>query len=41
MQRIQREFTAHGATLAKLADLWRFKESIDEEDEDDIKIPDH
>jgi hypothetical protein len=39
MHRIQREFTAQGATLAKLADLWRFKESIDEEDEDEVKTP--
>jgi hypothetical protein len=39
MHRIQREFTAQGATLVKLTDLWRFKESIDEEDEDEVKIP--
>ena len=39
MHRIQREFTAQGSTLAKLNDLWRFKESIDEEDEDEVKVP--
>jgi hypothetical protein len=40
MYKIQREFTAQGATLAKLTELWRFKEAIEEEDGDDIKFPD-
>jgi hypothetical protein len=33
MNRIQREFTAAGATLAKITELWHFKESIDERDD--------
>jgi hypothetical protein len=40
MYKIQREFTDQGATLAKLTELWRFKEAIEEEDDDDIKFPD-
>jgi hypothetical protein len=40
MDRIQRDFTSKGATLAKLAELWRFKEAIEEEDEDEVKVPD-
>jgi hypothetical protein len=40
MHKIQREFTAQGATLAKLTEPWRFKEAIEEEDNDDIKFPD-
>jgi hypothetical protein len=39
MNRIQREFTAAGATLAKITELWCFKESIDESDDDDVKFP--
>jgi len=40
MNRIQREFTANGATLARISELWRFKESIDEEEDDEVKFPD-
>jgi hypothetical protein len=40
MDRIQRDFTTKGATLAKLAELWRFKEAIKEEDKDEVKVPD-
>ena len=40
LHRIQRDFVANGATIARLSELWRFKESIDEEDEDEVKVPD-
>jgi hypothetical protein len=39
LHKIQREFTAQGANLAKLTELWRFKEAIEEQDDDDIKFP--
>jgi hypothetical protein len=39
MHTVQREFTALGATLAKLTDAWCFKEGLDEQDGDNVKTP--
>jgi hypothetical protein len=36
----QRALAANGATLARLTNAWQYKESVDEHDNDDVKIPD-